>query len=124
MTRYRVTFSGLTILAIAVSAALDVGAQNKQSARARMIMNGSVAQYCDGYSLTASSDGRPNHVHKQHRRQLRPTRPPTPRQPTPTPHRHPLEDVHELRFRSRSRRAVIQICTCRHEQLRDRFARP
>jgi len=58
MTRFRVTFSGLTILAIAVSAALDVGAQQKASQRARLLnSSGAVTNYCDGYTLTATSDG-------------------------------------------------------------------
>ena len=37
MTRYRVTFSGLTMLAVAVSAALDASGQSKQGGRARML---------------------------------------------------------------------------------------
>jgi len=84
MTRYRVTLSGLTILAVAVSAAFDAQAQSKQSARARLLNSGgNVLSYCDGYSLTASSDGSLD-VTCTSGTTPTPTPTPTP-SPTPTP---------------------------------------
>lgn len=57
MTRYRVPFSGLTILAVAMSAAFDAHGQAKSSANARLI-NGTFVSSCSGgYSLTIAADG-------------------------------------------------------------------
>jgi hypothetical protein len=56
MTRYRVLFSGLTILAVALSAALDVNAQ-KATGRARMLNSSGVMAQCDSYTLSADSLG-------------------------------------------------------------------
>jgi len=58
MTRYRVTFSGLTILAVAVSAALDANGQAKSTASARILNStGTVLNSCAGYSLTIGANG-------------------------------------------------------------------
>ena len=85
MTRYRVPFSGIAILSIAVSAALDASAQAKASGRARMLnSSGSVISSCDGYSLQAASDGSLEVTCSSSTVSPTPTPSPTP-SPTPAP---------------------------------------
>jgi len=82
MTRYRVPLSGLTILAVAVSAALDVNAQAKSTASARLLNStGAVLNTCTGYSLTIGSGG---DLDVKCDTSATPTPTPTP-SPTPSP---------------------------------------
>ena len=59
MTRYRVTFSGMTLLALAASAALDANAQKVGSPGNATMRNSSGAQLatCANYQLTIGADG-------------------------------------------------------------------
>jgi hypothetical protein len=80
MTRYRVTFSGMTMLAVAVSAALDANAQKAGSTSTARMLNssGGVMQSCSNYTLTIDPNGSLDVSC------LGPTPAPTPA-PTPTP---------------------------------------
>jgi len=60
MTRYRVTFGGMTILAVAVSGALDANAQKAGSAGLARMLNSTgttVLQSCTNYTLVLGTDG-------------------------------------------------------------------
>jgi hypothetical protein len=82
MTRYRVPFSGLTILAVAVTAAMDVQGQAKSTAAARFTDSAGVKS-CTGYSLTIDSTGLDVRCDNASSTPT-PTPTPTPA-PTPTP---------------------------------------